>query len=439
MANQEGVPENMRKQLAIAYLRPVRYVHRQRRRRPPDHRLSPLRRRQQLLPRTHHRFPVVRRDDAAADRAPHVRFVELEARVWPDRAVPVSRDEPACYSTRLLQSRYIHRDREPNRCCSCLIAVVHLLRTSDNQPPSHSPQIAVARVDSAVGSAVGNLNRFSLHFQDRRRPNPIFFLNYALLLLSWSLSQSIRCKLLHSDVCNSDSFSARYLFTLKGYVRTRSRPEGSIAEGYWLEECVTFCSRYLNNDVETKLNRPFRLDDGGDSTRNSVQKLYEEGDEALSEEIISLAMGPLKKAERYTGYVINGFKYHTKARESNRITQHSGVMVKANTDSYASARDMNPIAGDVSRTSFDIWLMIEYGVAESWTKQFTIGPLVQVKRPILFWKHELLLEKANGQLVSCDLKSQRLKEFQVYGAQESFRAVAYSESLVSIKQASDIN
>ncbi|KAK2976118.1 hypothetical protein RJ640_010653 [Escallonia rubra] len=139
-----------------------------------------------------------------------------------------------------------------------------------------------------------------------------------------------------------------YLFTLKGYVRTRSRPEGSIAEGYWLEECVTFCSRYLNNDVETKLNRPFRLDDGGDSTRNSVQKLYEEGDEALSEEIISLAMGPLKKAERYTGYVINGFKYHTKARESNRITQHSGVMVKANTDSYASARDMNPIAGDSS-------------------------------------------------------------------------------------------
>ncbi|KAK3009659.1 hypothetical protein RJ639_014745 [Escallonia herrerae] len=34
--------------------------------------------------------------------------------------------------------------------------------------------------------------------------------------------------------------------------------------------------------------------------RNHVQKLYEEGDEALSEEIISLAMGPLKKAEKYT-------------------------------------------------------------------------------------------------------------------------------------------
>ncbi|KAK3025702.1 hypothetical protein RJ639_041707 [Escallonia herrerae] len=28
------------------------------------------------------------------------------------------------------------------------------------------------------------------------------------------------------------------------------------------------------------------------------------------------------------------------------------------------------------QTSFDVWLMTEYGVAESWTKHFTIGPLV---------------------------------------------------------------
>ncbi|KAK3007190.1 hypothetical protein RJ639_015486 [Escallonia herrerae] len=76
-------------------------------------------------------------------------------------------------------------------------------------------------------------------------------------------------------------------------------------------------------------------------------------------------------------------------------------------------------------TSFDIWLLTEYGVAESWTKQFTIGPLVQVEQPLLFWKHGLLLEKTNGQLVSCDLKSQRLKEFQMYGAQESLRALTY--------------
>lgn len=45
--------------------------------------------------------------------------------------------------------------------------------------------------------------------------------------------------------------------TLKKYVRNRARPEGSIANGYLVEECMTFVSRYLN-DVESKENRPPR-------------------------------------------------------------------------------------------------------------------------------------------------------------------------------------
>jgi hypothetical protein len=49
----------------------------------------------------------------------------------------------------------------------------------------------------------------------------------------------------------------RYLRTLKGYVRNKAYPEGSIAEGYILEECMTFCSRFLE-DVDTKMNRPER-------------------------------------------------------------------------------------------------------------------------------------------------------------------------------------
>jgi hypothetical protein len=49
----------------------------------------------------------------------------------------------------------------------------------------------------------------------------------------------------------------RYLRTLKGYVRNKAYPEGSIAEGYISEECMTFCSRFLE-DVDTKINRPER-------------------------------------------------------------------------------------------------------------------------------------------------------------------------------------
>ena len=49
----------------------------------------------------------------------------------------------------------------------------------------------------------------------------------------------------------------RYLRTLKGYVRNKASPEGSIAEGYISEECLTFCSRFFEG-VSTKLNRPER-------------------------------------------------------------------------------------------------------------------------------------------------------------------------------------
>ena len=43
-------------------------------------------------------------------------------------------------------------------------------------------------------------------------------------------------------------------------MRNRAHPEGSIAKGYLMEECMNFCSRYLI-DVETKSNRPNRNDD----------------------------------------------------------------------------------------------------------------------------------------------------------------------------------
>lgn len=58
----------------------------------------------------------------------------------------------------------------------------------------------------------------------------------------------------------------RSLRTYKGYVRNKARPEGSIAEAYISEECMTFCSWYLD-DMETKLNRAER---NVDSYRNEM-------------------------------------------------------------------------------------------------------------------------------------------------------------------------
>ena len=53
------------------------------------------------------------------------------------------------------------------------------------------------------------------------------------------------------------SFLYRYLSRLKSYVQNRVTPEGSIAKGYIVEECLTFCSWYMEG-VETIFNRPTR-------------------------------------------------------------------------------------------------------------------------------------------------------------------------------------
>lgn len=61
-----------------------------------------------------------------------------------------------------------------------------------------------------------------------------------------------------------------------------------------------------------------------------------------------MARGPQKAAKRFKGYIINGFRFHTKEREINRKTQNSGVVITASTSSYASAKDKKPITGDVT-------------------------------------------------------------------------------------------
>ncbi|KAG8379629.1 hypothetical protein BUALT_Bualt07G0108800 [Buddleja alternifolia] len=49
----------------------------------------------------------------------------------------------------------------------------------------------------------------------------------------------------------------RFLGTLKSYVRNKARPKGSIAEAYIVNECLTFCSMYLDG-VETHFNKEER-------------------------------------------------------------------------------------------------------------------------------------------------------------------------------------
>lgn len=57
----------------------------------------------------------------------------------------------------------------------------------------------------------------------------------------------------------------RYLGRLKGFVRNKAHPEGSIAEAYISNECLTFISRYLS-EIETRFDREERNNDGRNET-----------------------------------------------------------------------------------------------------------------------------------------------------------------------------
>ncbi|KAL4294523.1 hypothetical protein AHAS_Ahas18G0236600 [Arachis hypogaea] len=167
----------------------------------------------------------------------------------------------------------------------------------------------------------------------------------------------------------------RYLCRFKQYVRNRTQPEGSIAEEYLSEKILTFCSRYLDN-VETRLNRPTRVDDRpNEAAPGEIASMFSEVGKAVgatsffsltatenlqahrhvplgstnhSNELQWLACGPIAQARRFKAYNVNGFKFRTMSREERMKTQNSGVYVTSDTRSYASKRDSNVAVGGVS-------------------------------------------------------------------------------------------
>ncbi|KAL4394514.1 hypothetical protein AHAS_Ahas02G0159600 [Arachis hypogaea] len=96
----------------------------------------------------------------------------------------------------------------------------------------------------------------------------------------------------------------RYLGRLKQYVRNKAQAEGSIAEGYLSEEILTFCSRYLDN-VETRINRPRRVDDQpSDVTHNSGETMFPEIGKA-SGAVSHFGVTPMEKDQAHRHVLVN--------------------------------------------------------------------------------------------------------------------------------------
>ncbi|VFQ82010.1 unnamed protein product [Cuscuta campestris] len=209
--------------------------------------------------------------------------------------------------------------------------------------------------------------------------------------------------------------SSRLMHTLKEFVRNKAQPEGSIAEAYIADECLTFCSRYLHR-AETRFNRLERNEDGGKThhqvisvfskfgktighgvvkslsfedwerahlyvLRNCkdvhpfieeyesknphpsrassfpewfesrITQLWNQHDKKASYDLLVLAQRPLKRVISYSGCIVNGFRFHSKARGMSLTTQNYGVMVKG--DVHSGGKDFYGVLNEVVELEYD--------------------------------------------------------------------------------------
>lgn len=65
-------------------------------------------------------------------------------------------------------------------------------------------------------------------------------------------------------------------------------------------------------------------------------------------------------------------------------------------------------------TFIDIWVLLEFGVTESWIKLFSIGPTMDLGRPLGFWRNgNLFMENKEGHLVLWDSFTGKFKDLKI--------------------------
>ncbi|KAA0032240.1 transposase [Cucumis melo var. makuwa] len=182
----------------------------------------------------------------------------------------------------------------------------------------------------------------------------------------------------------------RFMKVIENSVRNRYRPEGCIAESYLIEEAIEFCSDFLSevdpvglgthksqDHLDTSnIGRPLSMGvpfkpeqellrqahryvlentidvqpyEGFATTiSEQVSTELEVGNSGVSDNLRWIAHGPHPFVITYSGYAINGCRYHTNSSEKDRSVQNSGVSLVAKTMQVSSSKDKNPVIGDMS-------------------------------------------------------------------------------------------
>ncbi|TYK19584.1 uncharacterized protein E5676_scaffold1274G00260 [Cucumis melo var. makuwa] len=71
-----------------------------------------------------------------------------------------------------------------------------------------------------------------------------------------------------------------------------------------------------------------------------------------------IAHGPSPDVATYSGYIIDGYYYHTKKRDDIRGVQNSGVSITATTMQVSSSKDKNPVMSDMTFYGIHRWRIV---------------------------------------------------------------------------------
>ncbi|XP_062075977.1 uncharacterized protein LOC133780117 [Humulus lupulus] len=163
-------------------------------------------------------------------------------------------------------------------------------------------------------------------------------------------------------LCGSVQFRWMYPFErhmkiLKDYVRNRARPEGCIAECYLADECVNFCNEFTDHSIELN-TKEGRNEEWSNDVILEGRPIYRRKEIILTDELLEIAhryillntsvVEPFlkKHAASYTGYIINGQRFHV--HDIEKSTQNSGVSIEVTTMCRSSAKDVSQVPNLVS-------------------------------------------------------------------------------------------
>jgi F-box interacting protein len=120
--------------------------------------------------------------------------------------------------------------------------------------------------------------------------------------------------------------------------------------------------------------------------------------------------------------------------ESLRGSEHLNVTVAVLDGLLALA----PCNGWWGEEPYSVWVMKEYGVVESWTKQFDVDVREGLGRVVAFRRKGGVPVNKAGELVSHEPSRQRILDLPIYGLTESFYLSTYVESLVLLNIANGV-